>query len=265
VSPLTFSVVSSSERARGALEAFCRKLETSTGLRIVPSVIDTYSSMLERMDSGEIDIAWAPPLVAIELENRAVATPIAVVKRSLRAGYHSALFVRAKGGVRRIEELSAARAAWVSRESASGYVVPRWHLRSVGVRLDKAFSNERFFGDHEAVAGAVLSEEADVGATHVGLEPVTGKLASAPWLNLGAPAAAVRVLLLVGPIPGDVVIAGHRVPQSLRRDLLAALLALREDPEGAAQTLFESSRFEPVPEGHFTMLRRLSRYDETHA
>jgi phosphonate transport system substrate-binding protein len=265
VAVLTFAVVSSSERAQSAAEAFCRKLETSTGLRIVPSVIDTYSAMLERMVAGQLDLAWAPPLVAIELEGRGVASPIAVVKRSLRAGYHSALFVRAKGGVRRVEELSDTRAAWVTRESASGYVVPRWHLRSVGVRLEKAFSSERFYGSHEAVAAAVLEQDADVGATHVGLDPATGKLASAPWINLGASATAVRVLLLVGPIPGDVVVAGSRVPQSVRRDLLAALLALREDPEGAAQTLFESSRFEPVPEGHFTMLKRLSRYDETHA
>jgi ABC-type phosphate/phosphonate transport system substrate-binding protein len=144
----------------------------------------------------------------------------------------------------------------------------RERLRVRGAALApalKAFAKEAFYRNHEAVAAAVLDDQADVGATHVGLEAVTGKLASAPWLNLGAPSSAIRVLLLVGPIPGDVVIAQSRIAPSTRRDLLAALLALREDPEGAAQTLFESSRFEPVPEGHFTMLRRLSRYDETHA
>ena len=265
VSPLSFAVVSSSERAGEALSSFCRMLQTSTGLSIAPCVLDSYADMLERVSVGTLDLAWSPPLVAVELENRGVATSIAVVKRSLRAGYHSALFVRAKSSIKRIEDLVGMRAAWVTEESASGYVVPRWHLRSVGIKLEKAFAKERFYGSHEAVASAVIDDEADVGATHVGLEPVTGKLASAPWLNIGASPAAVRVLLLVGPIPGDVIIAQKRVPTSTRRAVLAALLAMRADPESAQQTLFESSRFEPVPEGHFTMLRRLSRFDETHA
>lgn len=265
MSPLSFAVVSSSERTQEALGTFCRTLQTSTGFEIAPCVLDSYSALLERMSAGLLDLAWSPPLVAVEIENRGAAQAIAVVKRSLRAGYHSALFVRARSAFKRIEDLSGARAAWVSAESASGYVVPRWHLRSVGIRLEKAFSEEKFHGNHEAVAAAVLDGEADVGATHVGLEPVTGKLASAPWIHLGAPAAAVRVLLLIGPIPGDVIIAQKRVPSSTKRSLVAALLALREDPDGAAQTLFEASRFEPVPEGHFAMLRRLSRFDETHA
>jgi phosphate/phosphite/phosphonate ABC transporter binding protein len=262
---LSFAVVSGSERTREALASFCHKLETSTGLGIAPTVLDSYSALLEEVTAGSVDLAWAPPLVAVALENRGVAGSLAVVKRSLRAGYHSALFVRAKSDLRKVEELNQVSAAWVSPESASGYVVPRWHLRSLGVELSNAFSKEAFYASHEAVASAVLAEEADVGATHVGLEPVTGKLATAPWLNVGAPASAVRVLLLIGPIPGDVIVSRNAVAASTRRALLAALLAMREDPQGAAQTLFESSRFEPVPEGHFAMLRRLSRYDETRA
>jgi phosphate/phosphite/phosphonate ABC transporter binding protein len=265
VPALSFAVVSSSERTREALASFCQKLETSTGLPIVPAVLESYSALLEGVAAGSVDVAWSPPLVAVALENRGIAGSLAVVKRSLRAGYHSALFVRAQSSLRKPEELSQVRAAWVSPESASGYVVPRWHLRSLGVALDQIFSKEAFYGSHEAVAAAVLGDEADVGATHVGLEPVSGKLATAPWLNVGAPASAVRVLLLIGPIPGDVIVSRNGVPSSTRRALLAALLAMREDPAGAAQTLFESSRFEPVPEGHFTMLRRLSRYDETRA
>jgi phosphate/phosphite/phosphonate ABC transporter binding protein len=265
VPALSFAVVSSSERTRDALAAFCRKLETSTGLAIAPTVLGSYSALIDGVATGAIDIAWSPPLVAITLENGGAAGSLAVVKRSLRAGYHSALFVRASSSLLKPEDLKQVRAAWVSPESASGYVVPRWHLRSLGIALDQVFTHEAFYGNHEAVASAVLGDEADVGATHVGLEPVSGKLATAPWLNVGAPASALRVLLLIGPIPGDVIISRSGLPSSTRRALLAALLAMREDPEGAAQTLFESSRFEPVPEGHFAMLRRLSRYGETRA
>jgi len=90
---------------------------------------------------------------------------------------------------------------------------------------------------------------------------VTGNLAAAPWLAFGEKPNAVRVLLLIGPIPGDVVSVSSRVEGVVRRRLVAALVAMKAD--GASRALFEASRFEPVPEGHLDMLRRLSRFSET--
>jgi ABC-type phosphate/phosphonate transport system substrate-binding protein len=131
----------------------------------------------------------------------------------------------------------------------------------MGIRLEKALTVENFFGSHEAATRAVLEDQADVASTHVSLDPVTGKLAAAPWLALGAKPADVRVLLLIGPIPGDVVSVSLRVEAVVRRQLVAALIAMKVD--GSTRALFEASRFEPVPEGHLDMLRRLSRFSET--
>jgi ABC-type phosphate/phosphonate transport system substrate-binding protein len=152
---------------------------------------------------------------------------------------------------RRPQDLQGVTVAWVSKESASGYFVPRWHLRSLGLPLESCFDREIFCESHEAVARAVLGGTADVGATHVALEPVSGQLARAPWQALGARPSSIRVLLLIGPIPGDVIAAARHVPLSSCRNLTAALLSIRQDGAGR---LFDATRFEPVPEGH---LRRL--------
>jgi phosphate/phosphite/phosphonate ABC transporter binding protein len=265
VSPLTFAVVSSSERTQEALGVFCRQLETSTGLGVAPCVVPSYEALAGGVVAGEIDLAWAPPLVAIELEDRESAAPLVVIKRSLRAGYHSALFARADAPYRRVEDLVGLTAAWVSRDSASGYFVPRWHLRSLGVDLDRAFLREIFCATHEAVTEAVMSGSANVGATHVGLEPITGQLAASPWLSMGAAASSVRVLLLIGPIPGDLIVVNVRVAAAQRRQLTGALLSVRADEDDAARGLFQASCFEPVPEGHLSLLRRLSQYAEARA
>lgn len=262
VSPLTFAVVSSSERTREAVGVFCRQLETFTGLEVSPRTLESYAALTECMVQGEVDLAWAPPLVAIDLEDRRAATPLMVIQRSVRAGYHSALFARAEAPYRRLEDLVGLTAAWVSQDSASGYFVPRWHLRSLGVDIGRAFAREIFCSTHEAVTEAVLSGRADVGATHVGLEPISGQLASAPWLSTGGPTSAVRVLLLIGPIPADVIVAGRRIAAAQRQQLAGALLAVRVEEDEAARTLFQANCFEPVPEGHLTLLRRLSRYAE---
>ncbi len=263
VPSVTFAVVSHASETKEKLSSFCRRIQGSTGLRVAPEVYPSYAELLKNALEGRVDVVWAPPLVAIELEDQGVAQPAVVVRRSARAGYYSALFCLASASYQRVEELSKLRAAWVSKESASGYVVPRWHLRSLGVRLADAFRSEEFYGSHEATTDAILEKRADVGATHVSLDPVTGKLASAPWLLVGAAPGDVRVLLLVGPIPGDVVAISTRIGAETRAQLTAAFVGLRDDADGRA--LFEAGAFEPVPDGHLTLLRRLARFNETRA
>jgi ABC-type phosphate/phosphonate transport system substrate-binding protein len=180
VPEVTFGVVSRAPETHDALGSFCRRIRVTTGIELAPAIHASYSELLKRALEGRVDVIWAPPLVAIELEDRGVAQPAVVVRRSQRVGYYCALFCLAGAPFQRVEELSGLRAAWVSKESASGYVVPRWHLRSLGVRLAEAFASEEFYSSHETMTQTVLDGKADVGATHVSLDPVTGKLASAP-------------------------------------------------------------------------------------
>jgi phosphate/phosphite/phosphonate ABC transporter binding protein len=263
VPSLTFAVVSSEPKTERALADFTSDLARRTGLALEPRVLTSNAELVSAVTSGEVQVAWAAPLVAIQLADTGVAQPVVVVERSSRGGYHCALFTRADSRFHRVEDLKGATAAWVSSDSASGYFVPRWHLRSMGIRLSSALAVEKKLGSHEAVTRAVLAGEADVGATHVGLDPVSGKLSNAPWLALGASAADVRVLLLVGPIPGDVIAIAKSVEPAARRALVAALVAMKSDE--ASRELFDASRFDPVPDGHLDLLRRLAQYSDTRA
>jgi hypothetical protein len=69
---------------------------------------------------------------------------------------------------------------------------------------------------------------------------------------------AMRVLLLVGPIPADVIVATRFVAPELRRRIVAALLAMRQSDPGIA-ALFDATLLEPVPAGHLALLRPLAR------
>lgn len=260
---LTFAAVSAEAATAEALARFCERLGQATGMTFQARVLDSYAELRAGALSGTLDLIWAPPLIAIDLEDAGAAQSAVVVHRSARAGYYGALFTRADSRFVKVEALSQARAAWVSKDSASGYFVPRWHLRSMGLKLDDCFSTEAILGSHEAVTRAVLEGSADVGATHVGLDAVTGKLAAASWLSMGYPASSVRVLLLLGPIPGDVIAIGHHVEAAVRQRVVAALVTMNE--EATSRGLFEASQFDPVPEGHLELLRRLSRFRETRA
>jgi len=160
--------------------------------------------------------------------------------------------------LRSIADLAGATVAWGSPWSASAYVVPRWHLRAKGIDLRRAFGQDLSFARHDAIGRAVWDRVADVGACHVGVDPVSGLLASAPWQAVTGALGAMRVLLLVGPIPADVIAATRFVAPELRRRIVSALLAMKQSDPGLG-ALFDATSFEPVPEGHLALLRRLAR------
>ncbi len=254
---LCLTAVASTEAIEEALGRFCENLSEVSGLTVTGLPLRSYTELIDSGTRPGVDLYWAPPLVAVQLENRNVAVPLVAVTRSTRSSYHSALFTLSKGPLRTPADMQGVTVAWVSRESASGYFVPRWHLRSLGVSLKQSFSREIFCESHQAVTRAVLDGEADVGATHVALEPGGSALARAPWLALGARPSSVRVLLLVGPIPGDVIAAAEHVPLGTRQRLTAALLSMHD--KNAAHA-FDARRFEPVPDGHLRLLKRLYAY-----
>ncbi len=256
---LTFAVVAKSADTGALAERFCRRLQEVTAIAVRPRVLGSYAEMLAQFEAGEIDLAWAPPLVATQLEDRGLVRLLTVVQRAFNSGYHSALFTRVETGLRTVRDLDGVSVAWVSEQSASGYCVPRWHLRSQGIDLGQAFGAERFLLNHQAVARAVCGGDAAVGATHVAMDPISGRVASAPWEGVADDGAAIRILLLVGPIPGDVIVARAGVTTDAGRRLTAALLAWRPD-DVALGPLFNATSFEPVPEGHLSLLRHLSRY-----
>lgn len=256
----SFVVVTGQTGSVEALHALCTELEDATGTSIEPVALDSYEELTHSDLLERPALVWAPPLVAIELEDAGLARPVVAVHRGSRAGYHAALLGRRDSDIRTAEDLARARglrAVWVGRDSASGYLVPRWYLMKLGADPDEVFTQQRFVKTHAEVVRAVASGEADGGATHASLDPVSGDLLSAPWLEVGASQRALRVLALIGPIPGDVVCASTALTGPARRHLIAALLAL--PVEGAVRSLFQSAHLDPVAEGHLDELRRFAK------
>lgn len=82
------------------------------------------------------------------------------------APYTSVVVFRAGDPVRSFDELDGLRVAAVNRGSSSGYQVPYYYLRELGVTPDFAFVDE---GDgHRDVVRAVLAGDVRAGVTHDG-------------------------------------------------------------------------------------------------
>jgi phosphonate transport system substrate-binding protein len=256
---IAFASHASELRAR--LDQFCAALGAALGLRASGLGVWHYHRLLEALEMGDIDVAWLPPILAAQAVARGRVLPIALPVRDGAAFYSTALFTRPDARWRSAADLSGARAAWVDRRSAAGYLVIRAHLRRAGLDLDKAFGADQFHGAHDAVARAVHEGDADVGATFAHFDPKTGAVLRGGWGDL-----PVRVIERAGPIPSDVLAIGTHVPEPLRAAIQAALVGGEHRPiAAAAAALFSAESFLAPQSEHLEPLQGLLAALDEHA
>jgi phosphonate transport system substrate-binding protein len=244
---------------RALLEGFCSALSTASKLRVTAVGVGHYRTLLDAIEAGDVDVAWLPPILAAQATARGQVIPIALPVRNGFCCYSTALFTREEGSLHAARDLVGARAAWVDKQSAAGFLIIRAHLRSLGIDLGRAFVSEHFLGSHSAVARAVMEGSADVGATFAYLDPKSlGAPGHSAPVNAGWGSARVRVLAHAGPIPSDVIAVSARMAPLLRTQLQRMLVygqsaAVRQ----AASALFGAEGFQAPTVEHLRPLTSL--------
>ena len=252
---------------REQLDGFCHALGVATGFEIEGLGLWYYQRLLAAMEVGDIDVAWLPPILAAQASSEGRGVPLVIPVRGGVSSYSTALFVRHDSPFREVRELASARAAWVDRQSVSGYLLIRAHLRALGLDLERAFREHQFVGTHEAVVDAVLSGRADSGATYLYPDESKGEAAGFEGprsARAGWGQAKVRVLAHAGPIPSDVLAASTRLPNEAALRVRDALLG-RQHPalrEAAATLLGTDTFLVPVPAHLRSLAALLPRLDE---
>ena len=250
---------------REHVDSFCRALAAATGLDVTGIGLWHYHRLLEAMETGDVDLAWLPPILAAQAAYDGRAIPIAVPVRGGVSSYSTALFVDERSPVRSPHDLVGARAAWVDRQSVSGYLLIRAHLRSLEIMPERAFASDRFLGSHEAVVRAVMEGTADVGATFIHLDERPGRR-EPRILRAGWGDARMRVIAHAGPIPSDVVSASTRLAAADARLVQDALLHGRHAAlRAASSALLGADVFVTPVATHLRALALLLPRLEEHA
>lgn len=238
------------ERSRVHLDDLCRCLTDNLGERVTAHGMWHYHHLLEALASGELDVVWLPPVLALRATARGHCLPIALPVRHGVSTYSTALFTRPDSPIRSIDDLTRVSAGWVDRQSAAGYLIIRALLKSRGVKLEDAFSREVFMGTHDAVADAVLEGEIDVGATFVYLDPdaSTGTPKAAGWGS-----RPVHMICYAGSIPSDIIAANQRLPVDVQQRVQGALIG-DEAVASAARKLVGADSFVTPMKDHLDAL-----------
>lgn len=143
-------------------EGLKRYLESRLGKKIELVVTTDYSSMIEAMRHGRLDLAYFGPLSYVLAKSKSNIEAFAALKKKGHTTYQAVVIVNAASGIRSISDINGKDVAYGDIASTSSHLIPKSMLKESGLEAKKNY-REHFLGSHDAVAIAVQNGTAQAG------------------------------------------------------------------------------------------------------
>jgi phosphonate transport system substrate-binding protein len=197
-------------------------LERTLNKKIEIIVTTDYSSMIEAMRFGRIEVAYFGPFSYVLAKSRAPEIePFAVGVERGAPTYNSVLIANAVGTVKTLADIQGKPFAFGDQASTSSHLAPRAYLlKTAQLDGDKDYKPV-FLGTHDAVARAVQAGQVPAGALS---KPILDSLISK---NVIDPAKIVQ-LALSEPIPNYPIVMQGNLTPALKQSIRDAFLNVQD-------------------------------------
>ena len=197
-------------------------LERTLNKKIELIVTTDYSSMIEAMRFGRIEVAYFGPFSYVLAKSRAPEIePFAVGVERGAPTYNSVLIANATGGVKTLADIQGKPFAFGDQASTSSHLAPRAYLLKTAQLDGEKDYKPVFLGTHDAVARAVQAGQVPAGALS---KPILDSLISK---NVIDPAKIVQ-LALSEPIPNYPIVMQGNLTPALKQSLREAFLNVQD-------------------------------------
>lgn len=232
------TLIQNAQPLKAYLEAALRK-----DIELV--VTTDYSSMIEAMRFGRIEIAYFGPFSYVLAKSRAPEIePFAVGVERGSPTYNSILIATAGGPVKSISDIRGRNFGFGDQASTSSHLAPRAHLQKKGLEGDRDYRVVHL-GTHDAVARAVQAGQVPAGALS---EAIFRSLVERRVID----PARVIALELTAPIPNyPVTLQGNLAP-ALKQAIRSAFLNLNDRE---VLKSFRVEAFAPTDDRAYDVLR----------
>lgn len=212
-------------------------------------VTTDYSSMIEAMRFGRIEVAYFGPFSYVLAKSRAPEIePFAVGVEKGKPTYNSILIAQASGPVKSIADIKGKPFAFGDQASTSSHLAPRAHLMKLGLEGDKDYKVVHL-GTHDAVARAVQAGQVPAGALS---EPIFRSLITR---NIIDPGKVVQIAL-TDAIPNyPIVLQGNLAP-ALKQAIRSAFIDMKDKD---VLKSFRVEGFAPTDDKGYDVLRDTAR------
>ncbi|MGE0313609.1 MAG: phosphate/phosphite/phosphonate ABC transporter substrate-binding protein [Lautropia sp.] len=221
-------------------------LEKSLGKRIELVVTTDYSSMIEAMRHGRLDLAYFGPLSYVLARQKSDIEPFAALRSKGSVTYQSVLIGNVAAGVATPEDAKGRHVAFGDKVSTSSHLIPKSVLAEKGLAAGADYE-EHFVGAHDAVAIAVQNGHAQVGGLS---RPIFESLVERKIID----PAKVKVLAYSKPFPQYPWTMRANLAPALKDRIRTAFYALK-DPKVLKP--FKAEAFEPITDRQYDVVRNL--------
>jgi phosphonate transport system substrate-binding protein len=223
-------------------------LEKAIGKPVELVVTTDYSSMIEAMRHGHIELGYFGPLSYVLARQRCEITPFAAQLEKGSATYHSVIITSAGSGITDLAGIKGKTVAWGDQASTSSHLIPKSILLDAGLQAGRDYQ-QQFLGSHDAVAMAVQNGNAPVGGLS---QPIFERLIDKGTIKRDK----VRVLTVSKPYPNYPWTMQSYLSPDLQKKVRDAFLGLK-DPEILKN--LKADGFAPVTDKEYDVIRKLAQ------
>lgn len=221
-------------------------LEAQLGKKIELVVTTDYSSMIEAMRHGRLDLAYFGPLSYVLARQKSEIEPFAALKTKGSTTYQSVVIANTSSGVKAIGDIKGKNMAYGDKVSTSSHLIPKSVLAEQGLDAGRDYE-EHFVGSHDAVAMAVQNGHAQAGGLS---RPIFESLIERKIVSLDK----VKVLQYSKPFPQYPWTMRSNLKLELKEKIRSAFLNLK-DP--AVLKSFKAEGFDAITDRDYDVVRNL--------
>lgn len=209
-------------------------------------VTTDYSSMIEAMRFGRIEIAYFGPFSYVLAKSRAPEIePFAVGVERGSPTYQSVLIATKDGSVKELDDIRGESFGFGDQASTSSHLAPRAHLlKKAGLDGEKDYRPVHL-GTHDAVARAVQTGQIPAGALS---KPILDSLIK----NGTVDGSQIVELDLSAPIPNYPIVMQGNLQDELKDAIRKAFLDMKDKD---VLTSFRVEAFAPASDSDYDVLR----------
>jgi phosphonate transport system substrate-binding protein len=223
-------------------------LEKELGKEIELVVTTDYSSMIEAMRHGRLDLAYFGPLSYVLARQKSAIEPFAALRSKGSTTYQALLIGNVAQGVTSVDDIKDKDVAFGDTASTSSHLIPKAMLAEKGLKAGTDY-REHFVGAHDAVALTVQNGKAQAGGLS---KPIFEALVARGLIDK----AKVKVLQESRPYPQYPWTMRSDLKPELKEKIRAAFLNLNDKE---VLKPFKADGFGPIADKDYDVIRDLAK------
>jgi len=246
------------------IKGFQQYLERELKMPVEFVFTSDYTTLVEGIQRDKLDVVQLSPFAYVLATQKPCLVPlVTIAENKIRTEYHSFIFTYGSSKINNIEDLKKhakeLTLCFADPASASGHLIPRAYLKSIGLDPETNFKEVIFAGSHPASLLSVKNKKIDIGCstTELGYQRLV--------INGGIKEGELKSLWVSDPIINDAICANKNLSTTLIEKIKKAYLEVdQKDPKAFAGSISRyysdasHMQFIPTYDSLYNNIRRIA-------